>query len=115
MWSEAAHHHPCAPDVPPAAPTVSDTKKKFFDSYRKPVAHMYSTVVLELLVQQHFVRFGKNYRYNEVRRAHRGACCYALLHAICPSAAIGARQQFGGWLVGLAIRRSGWATVGPHR
>lgn len=46
---------------------MSETKQKFFDAYTKPVSSMYSTVIIELLVQQHFVRYNKNYMYNMVR------------------------------------------------
>ncbi|PNH06627.1 Protein THYLAKOID FORMATION 1, chloroplastic [Tetrabaena socialis] len=47
-------------------PTVSDTKAKFFEGYSKPIASIYSTVLQELLVQQHFMRYSKNYTYNEI-------------------------------------------------
>eukprot|EP00884_Botryococcus_braunii_P016138 jgi/Botrbrau1/3207/Bobra.37_2s0037.1 len=47
-------------------PTVSDTKAKFYQGYRKPVPSIYNTVVQELLVQQHLIRYNKNYRYDPV-------------------------------------------------
>lgn len=47
-------------------PTVSDTKAKFIHGYRKPIAAIYNTVLQELLVQQHFVRYSSKYQYNEV-------------------------------------------------
>eukprot|EP00195_Chlamydomonas_chlamydogama_P010548 CAMPEP_0202900416 /NCGR_PEP_ID=MMETSP1392-20130828/11552_1 /ASSEMBLY_ACC=CAM_ASM_000868 /TAXON_ID=225041 /ORGANISM="Chlamydomonas chlamydogama, Strain SAG 11-48b" /LENGTH=268 /DNA_ID=CAMNT_0049586799 /DNA_START=53 /DNA_END=859 /DNA_ORIENTATION=+ len=49
-----------------APPTVADTKAKFLKQYNKPVASLYNTVIQELLVQQHFMRYSVNYQYNEV-------------------------------------------------
>jgi len=49
-----------------APPTVSDTKRKFLEAYTKPVPAMYSVVLQELLVQQHFIRYSIAYQYNEV-------------------------------------------------
>ncbi len=40
---------------------------KFLQGYNKPIAAIYNTVLQELLVQQHFIRYSKNYAYNEVR------------------------------------------------
>ncbi|KAG2424022.1 hypothetical protein HXX76_014846 [Chlamydomonas incerta] len=47
-------------------PTVAETKAKFLAGYQKPVASIYSTVLQELLVQQHFMRYSKNYQYNPI-------------------------------------------------
>jgi len=47
-------------------PTVADTKAKFMEAYNKPVNPMYSTVVNELLVQQHLWRYQKRYQYDPV-------------------------------------------------
>ena len=47
-------------------PTVADTKAKFMEAYDKPVNPMYSTVVNELLVQQHLWRYQKRYQYDPV-------------------------------------------------
>lgn len=47
-------------------PTVAETKAKFLSGYNKPIASIYSTVLQELLVQQHFMRYSKNYQYNPV-------------------------------------------------
>jgi hypothetical protein len=49
-----------------APPTVADTKRKFLEAYRRPIPPIYNTVVQELLVQQHFIRYGVAYAYNEV-------------------------------------------------
>lgn len=49
-----------------APPTVADTKRRFIEAYTRPVPAIYNTVVQELLVQQHFIRYGVNYRYNGV-------------------------------------------------
>lgn len=62
--------------LPPSAaafapPTVSDTKAKFLKSYTRPVPAIYNTVVQELLVQQHFIRYGVNYQYNAVGATDR--------------------------------------------
>lgn len=46
--------------------TVADTKKKFLDSYKLPIPSIYNTVIQELLVQMHFVRYGTKYEYNEI-------------------------------------------------
>jgi hypothetical protein len=45
---------------------VSATKEKFFTGYKKPMSAVYTTVVQELLVQQHLIRYNKNYQYDEV-------------------------------------------------
>jgi photosystem II biogenesis protein Psp29 len=47
-------------------PTVSATKEKFYVGYKKPMSAVYNTVVQELLVQQHLIRYNKNYQYDEV-------------------------------------------------
>jgi hypothetical protein len=49
---------------------VAETKKKFTEAYPRPIPAIYNTVIQELLVQQHFIRYGINYKYNAVR----GAC-----------------------------------------
>lgn len=58
------HIHPAGKWAPP---TVADTKKKFLDAYCKPIPGIYSTVVNELLVQQHLIRYNRKYQYNPVR------------------------------------------------
>lgn len=52
-------------------PTVAATKEKFLQGYKKPIPPPYSTVIAELLVQQHFSRFGVNYEYNQVGHGRR--------------------------------------------
>jgi len=49
-----------------APPPVADTKRKFMEAFRKPIPAMYNTVIQELLVSQHFVRYNINYQYDEV-------------------------------------------------
>ncbi len=49
-----------------APPTVADTKRKFIETYTKPIPSIYGAVVQELLVQQHFIRYNINYNYNDV-------------------------------------------------
>jgi photosystem II biogenesis protein Psp29 len=47
-------------------PTVADAKAKFLQVFNKPLPSLYSTVVLELLVQQHLYRWNANYVYTPV-------------------------------------------------
>lgn len=49
-----------------APPPVSETKARFIKTYSKPIASIYNTVIQELLVTQHFIRYNKFYKYNEV-------------------------------------------------
>lgn len=51
-------------------PTVADTKAAFLAQYDKPIPPMYSGVIQELLVSQHFMKNSVNYKYNEVRTPH---------------------------------------------
>ncbi len=48
-------------------PTVADTKKRFYETFRKPIPGLYNNVIQELLVQQHIMRYNKKYRYDEVQ------------------------------------------------
>ena len=85
---------PCPPPPPHAAynpPTVSDAKLRFNEFFKKPLPGMYSTIVQELLVQQHLFRWNKQYQYNEVRALCCGAwgeaggeVCGAWVHAVPP-------------------------------
>jgi hypothetical protein len=53
-------------------PTVAETKRNFIEAYTRPIPAIYNTVLQELLVQQHFIRYGINYQYNAVSAcAHR--------------------------------------------
>ncbi|XP_065875389.1 protein THYLAKOID FORMATION1, chloroplastic [Euphorbia lathyris] len=47
-------------------PTVSETKFSFLKSYKKPIPSIYNTVLQELIVQQHLMRYKKTYRYDPV-------------------------------------------------
>lgn len=47
-------------------PTVADTKNKFYTNFPKPLPAVYNTVIQELLVQQHIIRYNVNYKYDEV-------------------------------------------------
>lgn len=49
-----------------APPSVSETKAAFLKNYPRPIASIYSVVVQELLVQQHFMRYSVNYEYNPI-------------------------------------------------
>jgi len=50
-------------DVPP---TVAETKLNFLKSYKRPIPSIYSTVLQELLVQQHLMRYKRTYQYDAV-------------------------------------------------
>ncbi|KAJ4813369.1 Protein Thf1 [Rhynchospora pubera] len=50
-------------DVPP---TVSETKYNFLKAYKKPIPSIYNTVLQELLVQQHLMRYKRTYQYDPV-------------------------------------------------
>ncbi|CAI9757291.1 unnamed protein product [Fraxinus pennsylvanica] len=47
-------------------PTVSETKVNFLKAYKKPVPSIYNTVLQELIVQQHLMRYKSTYRYDPV-------------------------------------------------
>jgi len=47
-------------------PTVSDTKAKFLEGYKKPIPAMYNSAVQELLVTQHLIRYNATYKYDKV-------------------------------------------------
>ncbi|XP_073297124.1 protein THYLAKOID FORMATION1, chloroplastic-like [Primulina huaijiensis] len=49
-------------DVPP----VSETKLNFLKAYKRPIPSIYNTVLQELIVQQHLMRYKRSYRYNPV-------------------------------------------------
>ncbi|XP_073039759.1 protein THYLAKOID FORMATION 1, chloroplastic-like isoform X2 [Primulina eburnea] len=49
-------------DVPP----VSETKLNFLKAYKRPIPSVYNTVLQELIVQQHLMRYKKSYRYDPV-------------------------------------------------
>ncbi|XP_010924048.1 protein THYLAKOID FORMATION1, chloroplastic [Elaeis guineensis] len=50
-------------DVPP---TVSETKSNFLKSYRRPIPSIYNSVLQELLVQHHLMRYKRTYQYDPV-------------------------------------------------
>lgn len=47
-------------------PTVSETKLNFLQAYKRPIPSIYNTVLQELLVQQHLMRYKRTYRYDPV-------------------------------------------------
>lgn len=47
-------------------PTVSETKSSFLKAYKRPIPSVYNTVLQELIVQQHLMRYKKTYRYDAV-------------------------------------------------
>ncbi|KAG8080134.1 hypothetical protein GUJ93_ZPchr0007g5672 [Zizania palustris] len=52
-----------AGDTPP---TVAETKLNFLKSYKRPIPSIYTTVLQELLVQQHLMRYKRTYQYDPV-------------------------------------------------
>ncbi|XP_034208036.1 protein THYLAKOID FORMATION1, chloroplastic isoform X2 [Prunus dulcis] len=48
------------------APTVADTKLNFLKAYKRPIPSVYNTVLQELIVQQHLIKYKKSYRYDPV-------------------------------------------------
>ncbi|KAL3681924.1 hypothetical protein R1sor_024880 [Riccia sorocarpa] len=47
-------------------PTVAETKRSFLENYRRPIPSIYSTVIQELLVQHHLLRYNTTYQYDPV-------------------------------------------------
>lgn len=47
-------------------PAVSETKLNFLEAYKRPIPSIYSTVLQELLVQQHLMRYKRTYQYDAV-------------------------------------------------
>ncbi|GMG98634.1 hypothetical protein Nepgr_000474 [Nepenthes gracilis] len=47
-------------------PTVSETKLNFLKTYMQPIPSIYNNVLQELIVQQHLIRYKRNYRYDPV-------------------------------------------------
>ncbi|XP_022726169.1 protein THYLAKOID FORMATION1, chloroplastic-like isoform X1 [Durio zibethinus] len=47
-------------------PTVSETKSNFLKEYKQPIPSVYNTVLQELIVQQHLMRYKRTYRYDAV-------------------------------------------------
>ena len=47
-------------------PPVSETKLKFLNAYKRPIPSIYNTVLQELIVQQHLMRYKKTYSYDAV-------------------------------------------------
>ncbi|KAL8267283.1 hypothetical protein R6Q59_004627 [Mikania micrantha] len=47
-------------------PPVSETKLKFLNAYKRPIPSIYNTVLQELIVQQHLMKYKKTYRYDAV-------------------------------------------------
>ncbi|KAL8502274.1 hypothetical protein ACS0TY_021414 [Phlomoides rotata] len=47
-------------------PTVAETKLDFLKAYKRPIPSIYNTVLQELIVQQHLMRYKKSYRYDPV-------------------------------------------------
>ncbi|KAL2328283.1 hypothetical protein Fmac_021710 [Flemingia macrophylla] len=47
-------------------PTVSQTKLNFLKAYKRPIPSIYNSVLQELIVQQHLMRYKRSYRYDPV-------------------------------------------------
>ncbi|XWS63359.1 hypothetical protein CRYUN_Cryun06bG0089500 [Craigia yunnanensis] len=52
--------------TPTDVPTVSETKSNFLKAYKRPIPSVYNTVLQELIVQQHLMRYKRTYRYDAV-------------------------------------------------
>lgn len=50
----------------PIPPTVADAKAAFLEGFKRPLPGIYSTVIQELLVQQHLFRWNVTYSYNAI-------------------------------------------------
>ncbi|KAK6120616.1 hypothetical protein DH2020_045649 [Rehmannia glutinosa] len=48
--------------LPSDVPTVSQTKANFLKAYKRPIPSIYNTVLQELIVQQHLMRYKRSYR-----------------------------------------------------
>ncbi|KAF4347543.1 hypothetical protein G4B88_023424 [Cannabis sativa] len=48
------------------SPTVADTKLNFLKSYKRPIPSVYNSVLQELLVQQHLIKYKKSYSYDPI-------------------------------------------------
>ncbi|XP_062106245.1 protein THYLAKOID FORMATION1, chloroplastic [Humulus lupulus] len=48
------------------SPTVADTKLNFLKAYKRPIPSVYNSVLQELLVQQHLIKYKKSYRYDPI-------------------------------------------------
>ncbi|XP_022764013.1 protein THYLAKOID FORMATION1, chloroplastic-like isoform X1 [Durio zibethinus] len=60
--SSVVHCMSTATDVP----TVSETKSNFLKAYKRPIPSVYNTVLQELIVQQHLMRYKRTYLYDAV-------------------------------------------------
>ncbi|KAK4397982.1 protein THYLAKOID FORMATION1, chloroplastic [Sesamum angolense] len=47
-------------------PTVSETKSNFLKAYKRPIPSIYNSVLQELIVQQHLMRYKRSYQYDPV-------------------------------------------------
>ncbi|XP_068644438.1 protein THYLAKOID FORMATION1, chloroplastic-like [Aristolochia californica] len=47
-------------------PTVSETKMNFLRTYKRPIPSIYNTVLQELIVQQHLMRYKSTYQYDPI-------------------------------------------------
>ena len=45
---------------------MSETKLNFLKAYKRPIPSIYGTVLQELLVQQHLMRYKRTYKYDAV-------------------------------------------------
>ena len=53
---------------------MSDTKQAFYENFKKPIPPVYNTVIQELLVQQHLLRWNSTYQYDEVCSSQPDCC-----------------------------------------
>ncbi|XP_024021014.1 protein THYLAKOID FORMATION1, chloroplastic isoform X3 [Morus notabilis] len=56
----------CMSSTAEAPPTVADTKLNFLKAYKRPIPSVYNTVLQELLVQHHLMKYKRTFRYDPV-------------------------------------------------
>ncbi len=61
---------------------MADTKKRFYETFRKPIPGLYNNVIQELLVQQHIMRYNKKYQYDEVQSLLACPCCSVVTYTL---------------------------------
>ena len=67
---------------------MSDTKLAFYENFKKPIPPIYNTVIQELLVQQHLLRWNHTYQYDEVKMGLHMTCFSFLIAAVSANAVL---------------------------
>lgn len=53
-------------NTPSSVPTVSDTKRKFYNQYTRPINSIYRRVVEELMVEMHLLSVNADFHYDPI-------------------------------------------------